>query len=44
LDSAEGQHLKEYAQARAAQEALVKERSDQRKQEKIFSQITFTLA
>jgi len=35
LDSAEGQRLKEHAEARAVHEALVKQRSDQRKQEKV---------
>lgn len=35
LDSAEAQRLKERAEARAIQEALVKQQSEQRKQEKV---------
>jgi hypothetical protein len=42
LDSEEEQYLKEYAEARVAPEAIVREHSNQYKQEKVFSQITFT--
>ena len=44
LDSAEAQRLKEHAEARAAQEALVKMRVDQRKQEKVHYKPIFHLA
>jgi hypothetical protein len=43
LDSAEGQRLKLLAEARAVEEAVAKQRSDKRKQEKVFLISSFKL-
>ena len=43
LNSAEGQRLKQLAEAKAVEEASAKQRSDKRKQEKVFLLFSFKL-